>query len=162
MKDIPNRTAHRIQAEGNSPVPPRLMGKYFHGTMANEIAHLESAGGSEEGRPSRWFNGVHKIIEDNFNVRLLPDIKEVPLRGFMYPKDEDFLPDLYYWNGRADAIGLLKREDDYKYVIIDWKTARCKLESFWTNKPSRDSFTQCVVYAILLKLHLGLDYYPPI
>ncbi|KAK2568855.1 hypothetical protein P5673_006904 [Acropora cervicornis] len=167
MVDTPNRTALRIQAEGNSPVPPRLMGRYFHGAMSNEIAHLDSAGGSqnkapEEERLSRWFNCVHKFLKDNFKVSLLPAIKEVPLRGFMYPKDEDFLPDLNYWNGRADAIGLLEGEDDYKYVIVKWKTAATTLNAFWKNKRSGDSFTQCFVYTRLLKLHLSLDYYPPI
>ncbi|XP_074630276.1 uncharacterized protein LOC141889038 isoform X2 [Acropora palmata] len=167
MVDTPNRTALRIQAEGNSPVPPRLMGRYFHGAMSNEIAHLDSAGGSqnkapEEERLSRWFNCVHKFLKDNFKVSLLPAIKEVPLRGFMYPKDEDFLPDLNCWNGRADAIGLLEGEDDYKYVIVKWKTAATTLNAFWKNKRSGDSFTQCFVYTRLLKLHLSLDYYPPI
>lgn len=164
--DTPNWTALRIQAEGNSPVPPRLMGRSFHGAMSNETAHLDSTGGSqnkapEEERLSSWFNPLHKLLKDNFKVTLLSAIMEVPLWGFMYPKNEDFLSDLNYWNGRADAIGLLEGEDDYKYVIVDWKTAS-KLDHFWINKPSGDAFTQCFVYARLLKLHLSLDYYPPI
>ena len=168
MVDTPNRTALRIQAEGNSPVSPRLMGRYFHGTMSNAIAHLDREGGSqnkapEEERLSRWFNCVHKFLKDNFKVSLLPDIKDVPLTGFIYRKDEDSLSDLnYYWDGKADAIGLLEGEDDYKFVIVDWKTARSKLNTFWENKPSGDYFTQCFVYARLLKLHLSLDYCPPI
>lgn len=51
MVDTPNRTAHRIQAEGNSPVSPRLMGSYFHGTMSNAIAHLDREGGSQNKAP---------------------------------------------------------------------------------------------------------------
>ena len=164
--DTPNRTALRIQAEGNSPVPPRLMGRSFHGAMSNETAHLDSAGGSQNKAPeeewlSCWFNLRNKLLKDNFKVTLLSAIMEVPLWGFMYPKNEDFLSDLNYWNGRADAIGLLEGEDDYKYVIIDWKSAS-KLDHFWINKPCGDYFTQCFVYARLLKLHLSLDYYPPI
>ena len=165
--DTPNRTAHRIQAEGNSPVPFCLMGSYFHGTMSKEIAHLDREGESqnkepEEERLSCWFNDVHKFLKDNFKVSLLPAIKEVPLRGFIYPKDENSSSKFKYWNGIADAIGLLEGKDDYKYVICEWKNAGSTLKNYWKNKPSGDHFTQCFVYARLLKLQLNLDYYPPI
>lgn len=57
MVDTPNRTAHRIQAEGNSPVPPCLMGRYFHGALSNAIAHLHREGGSQNQAPFNTSNG---------------------------------------------------------------------------------------------------------
>ena len=164
MVDTPNRTALRIQAKGKNLVLPRSMqGKSLHGVMSNGIAHLDSKG-SKSTAPKEerlFFNYVHRFLKDYFKVSLLPAFKEVTLRGFIYPKDEDSFSNLNCWDGRADAIGLLEGEHDYKYVIVEWKTAS-KLDSFWINKPSGDGFTQCVVYARLLKLHLNLGYYPPI
>ena len=164
MVDTPNRTAHRIQAKGKNSVLPHLMGgRRLNEIMSNGIAHLASKG-SKNTAPKEerlFFNCVHRFLKDNFKVSLLPAFKEVTLRGFIYPKDEDSFPNLNCWNGRADAIGWLEG-DDYKYVIVEWKTARSTLDSFWINKPAGDGFTQCFVYARLLKLHLSLDYYPPI
>ncbi|XP_067031757.1 uncharacterized protein [Acropora muricata] len=165
MVDTPNRTAHRIQAKGKNSVLPRSTGgKGLHGVMSNGIAHLDSKG-SKNTAPKEerlFFNYVHRFLKDNFKVSLLPAFKEVTLRGFIYRKDEDSSSKLNCWDGRADAIGLLKGKDGDKYVIVEWKRAGKTLNAVWENKPSRDYFTQCLVYARLLKLHLSLDYLPPI
>lgn len=172
MEDTPDKTAHEIQAEEESPVQPCLMSdRDLHAAMSNGIAHLDSKGGSQNKAPEAerlWFNCVHKYLKDNFKVSLLPAIKEVPLRGFIYPKDESSMPEFNFWDGRADAIGLLEGEDEYKYVIVDWKSTGSTLNAFWearVDKRSehyRDHLTQCLVYARLLQMHLSLDYWPPI
>ena len=77
------------------------------------------------------------------------------------------MPVFNFWDGRADAIGLLEEEGEYKYVIVDWKGKESTWHSFWElgEKPSvlyRDHLTQCLVYARLLQMHLSLDYLPPI
>ena len=169
--DTPNATAHRIQAEGNSSVQPLLVqGSNLHTVLTNGILYLGSEGRSQNQASQEerlWFNCVHKYLKRNFKVSLLPAIKEVPLRGFAFATD-GFMPDANYWNGKADAIGLLDEgEDDYKYVIVDWKSKRSTLNTFWElgtdpSGPYRDHLTQCLVYARLLKMHLRLDYWPPI
>ena len=172
MKDTPDKTAYWIQAEGGSPVQPFLMPERdLHGAMSNGIAHLDSEGGFENKAPEeerQWFNSVHKNLKETFNISLLPAIKEVPVRGFMCLKDEDSSPDVNYWDGYADAIGLLEGEDKSKYVIIDWKSTGSKLNAFWEDRVDKRSehyryhLTQCLVYARLLMMRLGLDYWPPI
>ena len=173
MKD-PDKTAYRIQAEGNDSVEPRLMpGSKLHGATSNGIVHLDSDGGSQNKASEEeklWFNKVHKYLEEKFKVILLAGIKEVPLRGFAITTDEDSMPKVNYWDGKADAIGLLKEgEDEYKYVIVDWKSTGSTLNAFWEHgdpkkrsEPYRDHLTQCLVYARVLKMHLSLDYLPPI
>ena len=165
MVDTPDKTAHKIQAEEKSLVQPCLMPrKSFHTAMSNGIAHLDSEGGSRNEAPEEeklWFNCVHKYLKDKFKVSLLHAIEEVPLSGFAFTTDENF------WDGKADAVGLLEGEDRYKYVIVDWKGTGSTSNSFWEHgddppAPYRDHLTQCLIYARLLKMHLRLDYWPPI
>ena len=170
MVDTPNKTAHRIQAEGRSSVQPRLMqGSNLHKVLANGIRHLRSGeGGSQnEASPEErlWFNCVQKYLKETFKVSLLAARGEIPLRGFAFTTDENSMPDVNYWSGKADAIGLLEGgEDEYKYVIVDWKTKESTSNTFWElverdrYGPYRDHLTQCLVYARLLKMHFSLDY----
>ena len=167
--DTPDKTAQRIQAEGESPVQPCLMpDRDLHAAMSNGIAHLDSNGVSQNKAPEAerlWFNGVHKCLKE-FKVSLLHAIEEVPLSGFAFTTDEK--PEFNFWSGRADAIGLLEGEDEYKYVIIDWKSTGSRLNAFWEHGDDnmrsayyRDHLTQCLLYARLLKMHLSLNYWPP-
>ena len=172
MVDTPDKTAHKIQAEGKSLVQPCLMPrKSFHTAMSNGIAHLDSEGGSRNEAPEEeklWFNCVHKYLKDKFKVSLLHDIEEVPLSGFAFTKGENSRHKFNFWDGKADAVGLLEGEDEYKYVIVDWKSTGSTLNAFWEHGDAkmrstyyRDHLTQCLVYARLLKMHLSLNYWPP-
>lgn len=171
MLDTPNTTAHRIQAEGNSSVQPVLVqGSNLHKVLANGILYLGREGSSQNQASQEerlWFYCVHKYLKEKFEVSLLATIKDVPLKGFAFTTD-DFMSDVNCWSGKADAIGLLDGgEDDFKYVIVDWKTKRSTSNTFWErgdqpSVPYRDHLTQCLVYARLLKMHFRLDYWPPI
>ena len=171
MVDTPDKTAHEIHAEGESPVQPCLMpDRDLHAATSNGIAHLDSKGGSQNEAPEAerlWFNCVHKYLKDKFKVSLLHAMEEVPLSGFAFTEDENRMPESNFWDGKADAIGLLEGEDGYKYVIVEWKETKSTLNAFWENAddpsvPYRDHLTQCLIYARLLKMHLRLDYWPPI
>ena len=172
MKD-PAKAAYRIQAEGNDsvkpPVDPRLMpNRSLHAALSNGIFHLHSEGGSQNEASEEerlWFDCVHKYLKEKFKVSLLAGIKEVQLRGFALTTDENSMPEFNFWGGKADAIGLLEGEDECKYVIVDWKNTRRKSNTFWEQCPPlpyRYYLTQCLVYARLLKMHLSLNYLPPI
>ena len=149
-----------------------MQGKKLHAALSNGIVHLDSKGGSQNKAPETerlWFNGVHKYLNEMFKVSLLPAIKEVPLSGFAFPTDENSMPEFDFWDGRADAIGLLKGEDEYKYVIVDWKSTGSRLNAFWEHGDDkmrstyyREHLTQCLIYAKLLQMHLSLDSLPPI
>ena len=171
--DTPDKTAHRIQAKGESAVQPCLMpDRDLHVAMSNGIAHLDSKGGSQNKAPEperQWFNDVYNYLKKEFKVSLLHAIEEVPLSGFAFTTDENSMPEFNFWDGRADAIGLLKEEDEYKYVIVDWKSTGSRLNVFWEHGDAgmrsthyRDHLTQCLVYARLLQMHLSLPYLPPI
>ncbi|XP_015776098.1 PREDICTED: uncharacterized protein LOC107354171 [Acropora digitifera] len=173
MVDTPDNTAHEIHAEGESPVQPCLKSeRKLHAAMSNGIAHLDSKGGSQNKAPEAeklWFNCVHKYLKEKFKVSLLHAIEEVPLRGFAFTTDENSMPEFNFWDGKADAIGLREEKGVYKYVIVEWKKTGSTLNAFWehgdVNMRSahyRDHLTQCLVYARLLKMHLSLNYWPPI
>ena len=85
-----------------------------------------------------------------------------PLFGFMreVAKDQKKHPKLYLWQGEADAIAYSRNLD--KYVIGDFKVVDdlldyCKKQTNLCGK----HLHQCLVYAKLLQLHMGLDYLPP-
>ena len=168
MEDTPDKTAHKIQAEAESSVQPRLMpSRYLHTAMSNGIAHLKSEGNEASEEEKLWFNCVHKYLKDKFKVSLLHAMEEVPLSGFAFTADENSMPEFNFWDGKADAIGLLEGQHGYEYVIVDWKSTGSTSNSFWEHgddppAPYRDHLTQCLVYARLLKMHLSLPYWPQI
>ena len=100
------------------------------------------------------------------DVELLHDLtfldSKFPLFGFMreVAKDQKKHPELYLWQGEADAIAYscaLK-----KYVIVDFKVVDnlsdyCKSKTDLCGK----HLHQCLVYSKLLQLHMKLDYLPP-
>lgn len=169
----PDKAAYRIRVRSRSIIGSRSMRhKDLHAVMSNGIVHLDSEGGSQNKASEKerlWFHCVRKYLQEKFKVELLPDIREVPLRGFAFTTNENAMPVFNFWDGRADAIGLREDEGEYKYVIVDWKSTGSTLNAFWDHGDDkmrsahyRDHLTQCLVYARLLKMHLSLNYWPPI
>ena len=91
--------------------------------------------------------------EDNttYEVELLE--AEFFLEGYMIREIKNKDPKVYWWNGKVDVIGWYKDN----YVIIDWKVSN--KPQFWKNSYGL-YLHQCLVYAKLLMLHLGLKKLP--
>ena len=89
-------------------------------------------------------------------------VSKFPLFGFMreVAKDQKKHPKLYLWQGEADAIAYSWNLS--KYVIVDFKVVDDLLD-YGQKKTDlcKKHLHQCLVYAKLLKLHMGLDYLPP-
>lgn len=82
---------------------------------------------------------------------------EVSLCGYMYKENEQWR-ELYFWNGKADAIGWDEKNE--KFVIVEWKVKEAnESEDVMAFKPFQ---FQSLVYAKLLKLLLELKYLPSI
>ena len=85
-----------------------------------------------------------------------------PLFGFMreVAKDQKKHPKLYLWQGEADAIAYSGALEEY--VIVDFKVVDNLLD-YWQKKTDLcgKHLHQCLVYAKLLKLQMGLWYLPP-
>ncbi len=136
-------------------------GKTGSGTDVGQIWHKSITKYIE--KPSRRKNragrAVIKALKSEKSI--VKDIEflrqtEFPLYGFMMRNLE-----IYFWNGKADAIGWL----DGNYVIVDWKAVHLSavdLLEFWETEPLAygDYLHQCLVYARLLQLHLGLKKLP--
>ena len=75
-------------------------------------------------------------------------------------KDQKKHPKLNLWQGEADAIAY--SWDLKKYVIVDFKVVDDLLD-YWQKKTDLcgKHLHQCLVYAKLLQLHMGLGYLPP-
>ena len=89
-------------------------------------------------------------------------VSKFPLFGFMreVAKDQKKHPKLYLWQGEADAIAYSWNLS--KYVIVDFKVVDDLLD-YGQKKTDlcKKHLHQCLVYAKLLQLHMGLDYLPP-
>ena len=106
---------------------------------------------------------AHRLIsrvEQLHNLCFLDS--KFPLFGFMreVAKDQKKHAKLYLWQGEADAIAYSRNRD--KYVIVDFKVVDNLLD-YWRKKTDLcgKHLHQCLVYAKLLKLHMGLGYLPP-
>ena len=101
-----------------------------------------------------------QAIFKTFHIHLLDG--HFPLYG--YASDEtDAPPQVYFWHGEADAIGLhVNSEGRGRFVIVDWKVL--DILDFW--EKNKDAFGkylhQCLIYARLLQLHMKLTYLPQI
>ena len=96
-----------------------------------------------------------ELLKEEFNVSFLRS--EVSLCGYMFKEGEQWR-ELYFWNGKADAIGW--DEVKKKFVIVEWKVREVnESEDVKVFKPF---LFQTLVYAKLLKLLLNLDYLPSI
>ena len=102
------------------------------------------------------------FVEEEHTLSFL--VSKFPLFGFMRTRtvagDQKKHPKLYLWQGEADAIAysyLLQ-----KYVIVDFKVVDY-LSDYCTSKTDLcgKHLHQCLVYAKLLQLQMGLDYLPP-
>lgn len=83
-----------------------------------------------------------------------------PLFSFMRDDtDEKKMPKLYLWQGEADAIAFYNRQ----YIIVDFKTVG-NISEYQQNAVDLcgKHLHQCLIDAQLLKLHMNLDYLPPI
>ena len=138
-------------------------------TSKLERAGRQSGRGTEDG--NFWHKSAKKYIENPSQNKggagealikaleseesIVKGIKflqtEFPLYGFMTTNLE-----INFWNGKADAIGWLGGH----YVIVDWKAV--ELLEFWEGNPLAygNYLHQCLVYARLLQLHLGLKKLP--
>ena len=101
------------------------------------------------------------IVEKKHNLRFLDNT--FPLFGFMreVATDAKKNPKLYLWRGIVDAIAY--STELKKYVIVDFKAVYSLLD-YWQKRTDLcgKHLHQCLVYAKLLQLHMGLDYLPPI
>ena len=96
-----------------------------------------------------------ELLKEEFNVSFLRS--EVSLCGYMFKEGEQWR-ELYFWNGKADAIGWDEKEE--RFVIVEWKVKEeKKIDQTEAFKPFK---FQTLVYAKLLKLLLNLDYLPSI
>ena len=99
-------------------------------------------------------------LKAKFGITLL--VSHMQLYGYMYSQEE-LLPQVYYWNGEADAVGWYYNEKrkQNEYVIVDWKVL--DLLNYWRSSSAFGKHLhQCLVYARLLRLHLNLSYLPSI
>ncbi|KAL9980247.1 hypothetical protein ACROYT_G008807 [Oculina patagonica] len=87
-----------------------------------------------------------------------------PLFGFMSDDaDRKKIPKSYLWQGVADAIGFYEG----KYIIVEFKVVSTGILSTILEYQQKAAdlcgkhLHQCLIYARLLKLHMGLDYLPP-
>ena len=145
----------KYQETGDSPSGLERAGQIGSGPETGKIWHRNITKYIEN--PSRNKNrageAVIKALKSEESI--VKDIEflqtEFPLYGFMTKN-----LGINFWNGKADAIGWLGG----KYVIVDWKAT--DLLNFWKgNKVAYgDYLHQCLVYARLLQLHLGLEKLP--
>lgn len=100
------------------------------------------------------------FVEVRHDLRFLD--KKFPLFGFMRDAATDTknYPKLYLWRGEADAIAYSRTLE--KYVIVDFKVVN-DLLSYCDKKTvlCGEHLHQCLLYAKLLQLHMGLKYLPP-
>lgn len=118
---------------------------------------------SESDNPIAIDVAVEKLVnfvEEQHDLRFLD--KKFPLFGFMRDAATDTKdhPKLYLWRGEADAIAYSRQLE--RYVIVDLKVVNdllsyCEKKTVLCGK----HLHQCLLYAKLLKLHMGLGYLPP-
>ena len=100
------------------------------------------------------------FVEQQHNLCFLDS--RFSLFGFMREvgTDQKKHPKLYLWQGEADAIADSCALE--KYVIVDFKVVDDLLD-YWqkTTDLCGKHLHQCLVYAKLLQLHMGLGYLPP-
>ena len=98
---------------------------------------------------------IESLGEPPVHVRFIGS--EVSLCGYMYKENEQWR-ELYFWKGKADAIGWDKKNE--KFVIVEWKVKEAnESKDVMAFKPFQ---FQSLVYAKLLKLLLELKYLPSI
>ena len=100
---------------------------------------------------------VRKALQKKYEGFQLLDVR-FPLYGYMKGPKHRSVSEVYLWQGEADAVAHYKG----KYVIVDWKMV--EILNYWEKEPKAFGahLHQCIVYARLLRLHLQLDYLPPI
>ena len=124
--------------------------------LANSMTTVQSEATTEqEKRNAEVAGSLIERLGDMFKVSFIG--KEVSLCGYMYKKGEQWR-ELYFWNGKADAIGW--DEVKKKFVIVEWKVR--KVNESEDVKAFKPFLFQTLVYAKLLKLLLNLDYLPSI
>ena len=126
--------------------------------MKSEGQRFSQSRGSRNDETVEFY--LLQAIFKTFHIQLLDG--HFPLYG--YASDEtDAPPQVYFWHGEADAIGLhVNSEGRGRFVIVDWKVL--DILDFW--EKNKDAFGkylhQCLIYARLLQLHMKLTYLPQI
>ena len=123
------------------------------------------SGGSDSGEPDSPIlidvavKELVNTVEIKHNLRFLD--KKFPLFGFMRDAATDTKnhPKLYLWRGEADAIAYSRKLE--KYVVVDVKVVNDLLSYCEKKTVCGKHLHQCLLYAKLLKLHMGLEYLPP-
>ena len=123
------------------------------------------SGGSDSGEPDSPIlidvavKELVNTVEIKHNLRFLD--KKFPLFGFMRDAATDTKnhPKLYLWRGEADAIAYSRKLE--KYVVVDVKVVNDLLSYYEKKTVCGKHLHQCLLYAKLLKLHMGLEYLPP-
>ena len=136
------------------------------GTKQSAIAKEPSSAQTQASQEEKelWVKRLLEYLKETFNVRVLKSMCEVRLWGYAVTVERPHK--CYFWKGKADAIGLVElQKNEYKYVIVDWKSQ--SYLDFWESSgfkslPYKRHLHQCLVYARLLKMHMDLDYWPPI
>lgn len=140
----------------------RAVCKSFTETLTTHVSRLRSGllpwSERDEERAARE---LISFVEMKHNLRFLDSTFQ--LFGFMreVATDAKKHPQLYLWRGEVDAIAYSTELE--KYVIVDFKVVDSLLDYY---KKKTDLWGkhlhQCLVYAKLFQLHMGLDYLPPI
>ncbi|CAB4017416.1 Hypothetical predicted protein, partial [Paramuricea clavata] len=149
----------KVEKRGNGAAIGTIAGTKIHSELST---HIRSKGKISTPRAKYIIERVELFFREYQNSekdtpKEQGEIKfleaEFPFVGYMTHKIKNERPEIYFWDGNADAIGLYKGN----YVIIDWKVV--DLPEFWNNAYGK-YLHQCLVYAWLLKLHLGLEKLP--
>ena len=140
----------------------RAVCKSFTETLITHVSRLSSGLLPwSERDPERAARELISFVEIKHNLRFLDS--SFRLFGFMreVATDAKKHPKLYLWRGTADAIAYSTELE--KYFIVDFKAVYSVLD-YWEKKTDLcgKHLHQCLVYAKLFQLHMGLDYLPPI
>ena len=140
----------------------RAVCKSFTETLITHVSRLRSGLLPwSERDPERAARELISFVEMKHNLHFLDS--SFRLFGFMreVATDAKKHPQLYLWRGVVDAIAYSTELG--QYVIVDFKEVENLLDYY---KKKTDLWGkhlhQCLVYAKLLQLHMGLDYLPPI
>ena len=149
---LPNEEAIKFSTRGyigNGQQWDKLLSDFIKNPNTKEVTEEVTVVKELIARVKEIHNGL-EFVDSKF-----------PLFGFMRDResDERKMPKSYLWQGEADAIALYEG----KYTIVDFKVVS-DLADY--KKTAYDLYGkhlhQCLVYARLLQLHMGLDYLPPV
>ena len=134
-----------------------MLGNQWHKLLKDRIKEKEI----EEWCYENPVDLLLRQLRSRYGIKCLDS--DFHLYGYMRSED-DLSPEVYLWQGDADAIGWYYNEqrEQNEYVIVDWKV-KGDLVNFWDSKEAYGMYLhQSLVYAKLLQLHFELNYLPSI